>query len=233
MTRKKILIIEDDQNLNYILKLYLERNGYTALSVTTGKEGLENAKSNKFNLCIVDIGLPDIDGISLVKRLRNEYNNKPIIIITDKYTEQNEIDSYFSGGNIFHEKPIRFDLLNAQLISLLNSAQGSKKYGYGDLFIDMESRVVSKKNKNIELTKKEFDLLSMLIAKPEKVFNRNEIIGMVLRNQFEISEAAVDTLVWRLRRKLGRYKGNEYIETAFKIGYRINKEINNLSEILD
>lgn len=215
----KILIIDDDDDLTYLLKKFLELKNFKVTVRRDGKEGFFEAEKKQYDLFIIDIGIPYENGLTLIQKLRNKGVYTPSIMITDEYSLEHEIESYRSGTNLFHRKPIEYRLLDVQIRSLLNKNL-KDIFMLEDLKVDMESRKVYKNNIPIKLTKLEFNLLVLFLRSNGEVYSRDEILKRIFYNNQDVSNGAVDTLISRLRKKLG--SNDSFIETVFKSGYRIN-----------
>ncbi len=218
----KILIVEDDDNLSYFLRKVLKRNGYNADKVSNGKEGISKLTLYSYDLLIVDIGLPEMNGFELLKELRTFNPNIPAIVITDRISKNNEVESFEVGANIFHKKPIDFEVFLAQVKSLLKNKIRLDTFQIGDLTIDFNLKNVKKNNKLINLTFNEFKLILLLAGTKGRVFSREEILTQILNTKRDSTSTAVDTLISRLRKKLGDFKDEPSIETIYKLGYRLN-----------
>jgi two-component system response regulator ArlR len=212
-----------------MIERFLDLQGYDTKHSYTGDTGLEMALSNKFDLTIIDIGLPDISGLDVLGKLKSA-NQKPIIIITGDGNRDIELQSYKLRSNIFHKKPLNYEILGAQIKSLLpqNNAHSIKSL---DLYIDMSRRVVKLKNQTIYLTNSEFNLLSLLVFSRGEIFSRETILSTVMNYYRNSSVSSVNTLVSRLRKKLSNSK-LPIIQSVPKVGYCINSEyLENLTRI--
>ncbi|MDD3475211.1 MAG: response regulator transcription factor [Candidatus Dojkabacteria bacterium] len=216
-----VLLIEDDASLVFILTRFLENLNMKVESSYTAKEGLIKALTNKYQILIIDIGLPDSDGFKIIEQIRLIDNTKPIIVITGDNSRDKEIYSYKAKANIFHPKPIKFDILEAQIKSLIED-QYPNIIVIGDLCIDKIKRIVKIKNKGIKLTHSEYNLLIMLIDSNGEIFTRKQILSNIMNYYRNSSETSVDTLVCRIRKKLGNKIGGDLIKTVYKSGYCIN-----------
>ncbi|MBN1915614.1 response regulator transcription factor [Candidatus Dojkabacteria bacterium] len=217
-----VLLIEDDKNLSFFIKKHLESLGHKLRISFSGDEGLKLALTNRYSLFIVDIGLPGISGFSIVNKIRSNGFKTPIIIITSDITSSKEKESYERGANLFHRKPIDFELLGAQAESLLSIHKMDPVIILGDLYIDTKKRFVSKNNKEIKLSYKEFELLLSLVAAQGDILTRNDLINQTFRGVREVEEGSIDTLVSRVRKKLGKYKDEHVVETVHGVGFRLN-----------
>lgn len=218
----KILLIDDDLNLTIVLKRFLELKNFNVQVRYDGTSGLQSAKTNRYDLIIIDITLPHINGFSLLEKLRLYGIDTPTIMTSDKYSLDFEIESYKLGTNLFHKKPIEFRLLEVQVKSLIQNNY-KEIFQVGDIKLDLDSRTIYKQNKSIHLTKLEFALFMLFLKSNGKLYSRDEILTKVFYSNKECSYSAVDTLISRLRKKLGDLEGENFIETVFKSGYRMNK----------
>ncbi len=217
-----ILVIEDDKNLSFFIRKHLESLGYKVHIALSGDDGLKLALTNRYSLFIIDIGLPEVSGFSIVNKLRSNGLKTPIIIITTDITTQTEKESFEKGANLFHKKPIDFDLLNAQIGSLLSLYKMDPIINLGDLHIDTKKRYVSKDGKEIDLSYKEFELLLALVSSQGDILSRTDLINQTFKGVREVEEGSIDTLVSRVRKKLGKYKEENVIETIHGVGFRLN-----------
>lgn len=222
LNKSQILIIEDDANLSLIIGKHLERQNIETDIAYTGEEGLEKALSNKYNLLLVDIGLPGINGVDIIKRIRNIGNMIPVIIITSQIALDKEIDAYDQGANLFHRKPIEFDLLIAQINSLLPDMNKELMIEMKDIVINTKERYLKRKGVIINLTKTELDFILMLVKSNGSIFSRHKIIVNLLNYNRDLEHSAVDTMVCRIRKKLDEFGTDEFLETVPKEGFRIN-----------
>lgn len=220
-SQPKILLIEDDTNLNFILTKSLERAGFSVITENTGAAGLSQALDKKVDLILLDIGLPELNGFEVIKKLRPQKLSVPIIVMTSQSQLGKEIESYELGANLFHRKPINYELLEAQIKSMLAPKISEADIKIKDLVISPAKMTVSRKGKGISLTKSEFDLLFLLVTSNGRVFSRNDISKRVMKSHMDVEPGAVDTLVSRLRKKLNVADGPEIIDTVHKSGYRV------------
>ncbi len=220
--KKKILVIEDNQNLLNVLVKKLSKAGYDVYGAHDDKSGLESALKYNYSLIISDIYLPEYKGFEIIKTLRQADVRTPAIIITDFSSSENEKQTFLNGANIFHKKPIDYDLLIVQANFLINSFQFKPEINIGDILVEPEKRIFKKNGELIELTRKEFDLMLILLSSPGEVFSRREILNKISNHRMEAEERSVDLLVFRLRKLLGTYKGVDVIETVREKGFRLN-----------
>ncbi len=222
--RPSILIIEDDANLVLVLTKFVESIGYNAQFSYTGKEGLKIALTNKHQLFIVDLGLGDIYGLELIEKIRHT-NNKPIIVITGDIQEENEIKSYSFKANIFHKKPINYDILEVQIKSLMSPKRRGNIITTKNIQLDLNRRTFKNNDKVVLLTKTQFNFLAMLLNSNGEVFTREQIIYNVMNSFGTSSDNCVDTMVSRIRKKLKEETVKEsLIRTVNGTGYKLNPE---------
>lgn len=217
-----ILVVEDDEPLSFMIARNLESEGYTVDTARDGLEGLAQVKQNKYNLVFVDIGLPRMNGMDLIKNLRSTGFSTPIIVITNQVSPEKEIGTFDLGSNLFHPKPINFDLLKAQVRSLLGVSGKRGPIKLGDLYLEPEKKLVMKAGTQIQLSKKEFDLLMLLINSQGDLLTRDQILSATHIGGYDQEEGSVDTLVSRTRKKLGEYRSESVIETVHGSGFRLN-----------
>jgi len=221
-SQPRLLLIEDDANLSFFLDKFLKNKGLTVDVIRDGEEALIKAQKRKYDLYLIDIGLPNVNGFIIVNKIREINNIAPIVIITDKDTLKNEVESFNIGANLFHKKPLNYELLIIQIKNLLKDFSYKQILEIGDLYIDIPRKFVKKDNLEIHLTFNEFNLLLMLVKDQCKIFSRDQILTRILNIYKDVDNGAVDTLVSRLRKKLGTYKGQNVIETIYKSGFRLS-----------
>ncbi len=220
----KILVAEDNRSLSYFIKKFLESHGFQATIIEEGNQVLTTALEENFNLIILDIGLPGLNGLDIIEKLRENNDYTPVIVITNQLTDENEIKSFSMGANLFHRKPINYELLLVQVRSFVNNKTSDIEIKLDDTYINPSKRLVLCNDKKVNLTKNEFDFLLLLAVSQGKVFSRYTITHRILNKSHEVEPGAVDTLVSRLRKKLEKYGKGDLIETVFRAGYRINTD---------
>jgi DNA-binding response OmpR family regulator len=198
--KKSVLVVEDNKSLALILKKEVELFGYSAEVALDGDIGFKKAKTNEYSLIISDISLPGMSGIEIIRGLRAEKIKTPIITITNFNIEDNEIVAYIFGANIFHKKPINFDLLKAQITMLLKESYNHQIITIGDITMDDSKRSTVKDGAVVVLTKNEYKLFHLLLASPGEVFSRTEIMYYLNKFSSNTAEGSIDTLVSRLRK---------------------------------
>lgn len=221
MKTKKVLIVEDSEGLVYVLEKFFEKIGYKTVSAHNGKEGIKIALARNLCLAIVDVGLPDINGLEVVERIKSITPQLPIIVISRPKDSKEEISIYQKGVNLFHVKPISFKLLEAQVKNLIPNCK-ENIIQIRDLLIDIDKAIIIRNGLTISLTKAERTCIKYLIESDGHPCSRGSILKRLTINYQEKTEHSVDTLISRLRKKLNQTKENSIIETVNGAGYRIS-----------
>lgn len=222
MEKIKALIAEEDRSLSFFVKSFLENKNFQIITCSDGEEAIKVSKLKDFDLAIIDLFLPKFNGITVVRRLRDRSAFCPVIMITDGHSEVNEIETYKCGANLLHKKPINYNILEAQVNSLIKTAPKEVCLEFKDLYLNSNARLCIKNNKEIYLTYNEFNLLFLLASNKGRIFSRDEILSRILdRNA---SYGAVDTLISRTRCKIGDFNNKSIIETVVKSGFRFSSE---------
>lgn len=214
----RILIAEDDLPLAHVLSRKIEQIGYTSVVAHDGKKALSELMNSDFAVVLMDIGLPGLDGLSIVQTIRNQGFTTPFIVITTKNTTDTAIQSFHGGANLFHPKPINYDLLTSQIRMLAKQHIGEKVIELNGVVLDPPARKFVINGTVIPTTYKEFELLRLLISNPDRTFAREEILRRTAKGRRDIEIGSIDTLISRLRRKLENYQG--MIETVHGVGFR-------------
>ena len=230
---RKILVIEDDLDLAAMLKAQLEDARFLVTTVASGAEGLAKAGGQRFGLIILDLGLPDLDGGEVCRRLRWEGHRVPIIILTASDNEIERILALELGADDCILKPFSYRELLARIKALLrrsayfaarDTEEVDKILRTGALTIDINKRKVLLDRCQLNLTAKEFDLLGCLAERPGKVFSRRELLHRVWGYQNDCYEHTVTSHVNRLRAKLAEDpSSSSYILTVWGVGYKFRE----------
>jgi len=226
--KARILIIEDVKEMGDLISLYLGREGAETVLKETAEEGLAAFKDGSFDLILLDINLPGIDGFEFLQRLRRE-SPVPVIIVSARDADEDMILGLGVGADEFVTKPFSPRVLTARVRALLRRttempAPGANLLRFGEFTLDLDAYLLKKGRQKIPLSSREFEVLSFLAAHPGKAFTPETIYSEVWKNQFgEVT--AVGVYIQRLRRKLGEDPANpRYIETVHGMGYRFSME---------
>jgi len=222
MERSRILVAEDDKSSNYFVRRFLENKNFDVHSCLDGEEAIRLSRKQDFDWAIIDLFLPKFNGITVLRRIRDKVVDCPVIIMTDTHSEENEVETYRSGANLIHNKPINYNILEAQIDNLIKTKNKESFVEIGDVYLNPKLRMCIKNHKDIYLTFNEFNLAYLLFSNKDKIFSREEILNKVLNDS--VTLGAVDTLISRLRAKLGNYKNKGVIETVVKSGFRVSSE---------
>lgn len=219
--QKTILIVDDEPDIIEILRYNLEKEGYRTLSAMNGLDAVSTAKQQKPDLILLDVMLPDMDGIQTCETIRKipELGKTIIAFLTARSEDYSEIAGFQAGADDYIAKPIRPRVLLSRIQSLLKRSHQqevpSQLVQYKDITIDKERFVVQVGNNSLTLPNKEFKILELLISKPERVYSREEIYSYVWGSEIVVGDRTIDVHIRRLREKLGE----KYIFTVKKIGY--------------
>ena len=222
MENAKILIVDDEPDILEILQYNLTKAGYRVDTADDGMMGLEKARSGSPDLIILDIMMPEMDGVEVCRTLRadNTFDDTVITFLTARDEDYSQIAALDVGGDDYITKPIKPAVLLSRVKALLRRRGRSTDEGHiiqvGDLEVDREQVVVRRGTESIDLAKKEFELLSLLVSKPGKVFSREEIYNKVWGSDVIVGNRTIDVHVRKLREKLG----DHYIRTIKGIGYK-------------
>ena len=215
-----ILLVDDDVDILEFLKYNLEKEGYTISTATNGQIALEVFQKNKPVLVIMDVMMPVMDGIEACYAIRKMTTfPQPIIaFLTSRAEDYSQVAGFEAGADDYISKPIRPRLLISKVESLLRRVKPHTSnliIEVGQIKIDREKYLVETQEGVIQLPKKEFELLELLISKPQKVFTREEILGKVWGTETIVGERTIDVHIRKLREKLG----DDYIRTIKGVGY--------------
>ncbi len=222
---EKILIIEDNKDVNLLLKETLISEGYEVISAFDGLEGTKLAKSSEFNLILLDIMLPYKSGDEILKEIRT-WGDVPVIILSAKDMVGTKIDLLKLGADDYITKPFDLGEVAARVAVQLRRAHKQMKeaevLSYKDLIVEKEDKRVTVNGQEVELTAKEYSMLELLLNNPNKVFSKANIYEAVWNEEYLGDDNAVKTHMSNLRSKLKKVNAEaEYIETVWGLGYRL------------
>jgi len=220
----KILIVEDEGNLNQILQDYLRHYGFEPVSASTGREGLHLWQLETIDLILLDLNLPDMDGLDFLREVRKK-DQLPVIMITARLEEVDRLIGLELGADDYITKPFSPREVVARVKAVLRRldrpASHMERLSLGKLQMNLRGHTVSLAGKPLDLTPAEFQLLAQLIAEPDRVFTRMELLDSTQGSHFEGYERTIDIHIKNIRQKLRALDpDNNYIQTVFGIGYR-------------
>ncbi len=228
--KTKILLVDDEKDIVEFLQYNLEQEGFYVIAAYDGKEALEKM-SQKPDLLILDVMMPRMNGYEVCEELRGmeEYKNIPIVFLTAKSSEIDEVHGLNLGANDFIQKPISPKKLIARVKSNLRKIETNQielsqnqEITVGPLVINKEKYTVALKGKHIVLPKKEFEILTYLASNPGRVFHRDKILSDIWGSDVYVVERTIDVHVRKIREKLGSY--SDLIETIKGVGYRFKDD---------
>ena len=220
----KILVVDDERLLVKGIKFNLENEGYQVECAYDGTAAVELARTGGFDLIILDLMMPEIDGLEACMRIR-EFSNVPIIMLTARSEDTDKIIGFECGADDYITKPFNILGLKARIRAMLRRATGSAAQGkspitVGDLTLDTEQRVAIRDGEVVELTAKEYDLIELLMKNPRRVYSRENLMNVVWGYSYTGDYRTVDVHIRRLREKLERRPAEpEYILTKWGVGY--------------
>ena len=222
----KILVVDDEQLLVKGVKFNLENEGYTVETAYDGEAAVELAKNNDFDLVILDLMMPKLDGLSACMKIR-EFSNVPIIMLTAKSEDADKIMGFESGADDYITKPFNILELKARIRAMLRRAGATTQkevkrtlLTVGHISLDSEQRVAIRDGETVELTAKEFDLLELLMKNPRRVYSRENLMDLVWGYTYAGDFRTVDVHIRRLREKLEINPAEpELIMTKWGVGY--------------
>jgi DNA-binding response OmpR family regulator len=228
--RRRVLVVEDDAAIRELLRLHLDLAGFVIDEAEDGRKALDRARSTLFDLVLLDVMLPGLDGVSVCRAVRNAGANvdTPILMLTARDGESDKVLGLESGADDYLTKPFGVRELMARIGALMRrhqrhpvEASEALLVQAGDLSLDRERRAATVRGERIELTKQEFDLLCLLASRPGAVFTRAALLQEVWSDDAYVTDRTVDTVISRLRRKIERDPQDpEMLLTAWGVGYK-------------
>jgi two-component system alkaline phosphatase synthesis response regulator PhoP len=230
---KSVLIIEDDKEISNLIAIHLNDLDCEVIKIYDGLSGLKTAKEKRFDLIVLDIMLPGMDGFEVCKQLRKAEVDTPILMLTAKSEETDKILGLEFGADDYLTKPFsirefiaRVKAIFRRVDILMRDKDKGKNLQFGRLAIDITNRKVLLNNKRIELTPKEFDLLYLMASHPGRTYTRENLLNLIWGTQYSGYEHTVNSHINRLRSKIENDISNpEYILTSWGVGYRFNDQI--------
>ncbi len=220
----RILVVDDERLLVKGMKFNLENEGYEVECAYDGAAAVELARNGRFDLIILDVMMPEMDGLETCMRIR-EFSNVPIIMLTAKSEDADKLMGFESGADDYLTKPFNILELKARVRALLRRAAGVQRaqgttLTAGALTLDTEQRVAVRDGRTVDLTAKEYDLIELLMRNPRRVYSRENLMNVVWGYSYGGDYRTVDVHIRRLREKLERNPAEpEYILTKWGVGY--------------
>jgi len=217
-----ILIVEDEERISNFVSKGLRAQGYACTVVADGIDGLQLALTGEFDLVLMDVGLPGIDGFEVLRRIRKQDTQLPVIMLTARTATEDTVEGLDAGANDYLVKPFKFDELAARVRSRLRDAAGSAPQEslvieHEGLSLDVRSRRLTVDGRKVELSAREFALAEEFLRHPDQVLSREQLLSRVWGYDFDPGSNVVDVYVSYLRAKFGPGR----IETVRGMGYRL------------
>ncbi|MFN8525775.1 MAG: response regulator transcription factor [Chloroflexota bacterium] len=224
---RRVLLVDDDENIVQLVRMYLEREGYDVTVTGDGLDALAQARVLKPDIVVLDLMLPGTDGLEVCRRLRRE-SNVPVVMLTARTTETDKLTGLDVGADDYVTKPFSPRELLARMRAVLRRVQGPDELGpdelrFGSLTLYLSRFQAEVNGKPVRLTPTEFNIIRTLAASPGQVFSRSELIQQAFGYDFEGFERNVDVHITSLRRKL-EAGGARLIKTVYGLGYKIDAE---------
>lgn len=221
---KRILLIEDEPQIARFVQLELNHEGYDVTVANDGRDGLEVFKAHPFDLVLLDIMLPSLNGIEVLRRIR-QLSNVPIIMLTARDSVMDKVNGLDNGADDYITKPFAIEELLARLRNLLRKqVTNTSTLSYKSLVLDLNQHVCTVNNIQVDLTKKEFDLLHMLLKHKNQVLSRELLIEKIWGYEFDGTTNSIDVYVRYLRAKIEEPFDEKFIHTIRGVGYIIKDE---------
>ncbi len=232
MNKSNILVVDDDRSIVKVVRSYLEQAGFTVRVAYDGESALHQLRSEKPDLLVLDLMLPDRDGWEITRIIRSDANlgTMPIIMLTARVEDTDKIVGLELGADDYITKPFNTREIVARVRALLRRAQFSQhtpaqQLRIGSLVVDPDQRLVTVDERNIDLTRTEFTLLHILMANPGHTFTRDELLEKSMGYAYEGMGRTLDTHISNLRKKIEPDPSAPiYVQTVYGIGYRMARE---------
>jgi two-component system, OmpR family, response regulator len=226
LMQKNIMIVDDDQHIREVLQFALEKAGFKVESAVNGKEALDKFASRAFDCVVLDIAMPEMDGLEVCRQIRKT-SETPILFLSSRDEEIDRIIGFEIGGDDYVTKPFSPRELVARLQAILKRTSSKpqasvKTLQKGALKVDIESYTAYWYEKPVTLTATEFSLLAILLKHPDKVYNRDELMDGAYQDII-VSDRTIDSHIRRIRQKFADDNADNIIETMHGIGYKLGK----------
>jgi len=221
---QKVLLVDDEPDIIELLKYNLEREGYQVSTALNGRDALKVAKADRPDLIVLDIMMPGMDGVEVCNQLRQlpEFKHTLITFLSARGEDYSQIAGFEAGADDYITKPVRPKVFISKVKALLKRSNADRPDGQvmeaNGVKVDLEKVMVQVGDKEMQLPKKEFELLVLLMSKPGKVFKRDEIYGQIWGNELFVGDRTIDVHIRKLREKIGE----DRIKTVKGIGYKFD-----------
>ena len=222
----KILLAEDEVDLNNVVTRYLKKNGYSVDNVLDGEEALDYLEYGEYDLVILDIMMPKVDGFEVIKKLRNKGNHTSVLMLTARDSADDKVKGLDLGADDYIVKPFDFNELMARIRAVVRRKYGnsSNRLVIEDLILDTSEKSVTRAGKQIELTGKEYEVLEYLMQSKNRILSRDQIKEHVWDFDYEGDSNIIDVLIKNIRKKIDIETGKQIIYTKRGLGYVIKED---------
>lgn len=222
----KILLAEDEVDLNNVVTRYLKKNGYSVDSVLDGEEALDYLEYGEYDLVILDIMMPKVDGFEVIKKLRDKGNHTSVLMLTARDSVDDKVKGLDLGADDYIVKPFDFNELMARIRAVVRRKYGnsSNRLVIGDLILDTSEKSITRAGKQIELTGKEYEVLEYLMQSKNRILSRDQIKEHVWDFDYEGDSNIIDVLIKNIRKKIDIETGKQIIYTKRGLGYVIKED---------
>ena len=217
----RVLLVEDDRSIAGFVEPELERLGFCVRCAYDGPSGLEEARRFRPELVVLDIMLPKLDGVALLKELRREGSRVPVVMLTARDATMDKVHSLDLGADDYVTKPFELEELLARIRALLRRAEGEEILRVADLEVNTATREVRRGEREIELTAREYDLLEFMARNPRRVLSRELLLSRVWDQEFGVTTNVVEVYVAYLRKKVDAPGEQSLIRTIRGAGYAL------------
>lgn len=224
MNRADVLVVDDDPLITSMLRRALRAEGYDVRTANDGDEGLERVRERRPDLVVLDLLMPNVDGMEVCRRLREE-SDLPILILTAKDETEDRVRGLDSGADDYLVKPFALDELLARVRALLRrrEAREQRVLRFADLALDVTSRLATRGERSIELTTREFELLAYFLRHPREVLSQERLLDRVWEGQYDAASNVLHVYVGYLRTKLEAGGESRLIHTVRGVGYALRE----------
>ncbi len=220
----RLLLIEDDQKIAFFVKTGLKEAGYAVDHVIDGEDGLHLALTEPYDVAVIDLMLPTVDGLTIIKEMRNQKINIPVLILSAKRSVDERVEGLQTGGDDYLVKPFAFSELLARIQSLMRRSTRttlSVELKVADLTLNLQTRKVFRSSQEIDLQPLEFSLLEYLMRNAGRVVSKTMIMEHVWNIDFNPGTNVVETRVCRLREKIDKGFDKKLLKTIYGVGYML------------
>lgn len=236
MEKEKILVVEDDSDINGLLCKILKKEGYQTVSAYSGSEALLRLTIERFDMLLLDLMIPGTTGEEVIRQLREAENEIPVLVLTARAALEDKVSVLNLGADDYLTKPFENEEVVARVNARLRRSRksrtkggaeaGTESSGYGkllfkNLVLDKEARTCQVKGQESSLTVLEFDILTLLLEHPEKVYSKESIYQAVWKDNYIGEDSTVSVHISNIRKKIAVLDGEEYIKTVWGIGFKL------------